>query len=239
MVNYSFSRFNEDLYGKEVKIHNTKNENTSEMKNEILYQTLKILLAYTNQSVFYEENNRKYRDYNLEKPLIAIFGQKVGSKTTSSSDNEKDIDSEVVEFLKAIGKVLTFDNEVKEILKNILQKSDDASFDVRFLKDFTKDENNNMDIEKIIVIMKKYGFCLADNETEGNTKIKIYNIKNGDRELGLKVGQEYFGLVYVGDTTKVIESIKNEENVEYKGDDIVTESLYNGMNKEGKLAMIV
>jgi len=97
IFDYSFKYFTGDLYGKDVVIDNTKEKT----KTEMLYHTLKLMLSYVNQALYYKDKKKELSEYNLENPLITIFGQKVNTKNSKVGVNDFDEvnPSEVLDFL--------------------------------------------------------------------------------------------------------------------------------------------
>lgn len=231
IFDYSFKYFTGDLYGKDVVIDNTKEKT----KTEMLYHTLKLMLSYVNQALYYKDKKKELSEYNLENPLITIFGQKVNTKNSKVGVNDFDEvnPSEVLDFLHTMWDILTFNEDIKEIIKNIVLNDDKIKITLSYLKQISKGNT-----DKIIGFIKEFVYLLNENEQENLNKILVYDIKNWNNELWLKVWDKYFGLIYVWTPKNIVDNIKND-NVVYKSEwDIATTSLYKKINN-GELSMII
>jgi len=114
--NYSYKFFKDDNYGKNFVLNNVSDKSSksisddSELNEE---QMIKILLSHVQQSLIFDsyKNNPQFKDYNIEKPLISIFWQKVQNKWKNkdwgkaSESDELDV-SEVNQFINFLWKVL-------------------------------------------------------------------------------------------------------------------------------------
>ena len=235
IFDYSFKYFTGDLYGKDVVIDNTKEKKDKDSKTQMLYHTIKLMLSYVNQALYYKDKKKELSDYNLENPLITIFGQRVNTKNSKVWANESvEVNpSEVLDFLHTMWDILTFSNDIKEIIKNIVSNDDKIKITLNYLKQVSK-----WDINKIIGFIKEFVYLLNENEKENLNKILVYDIKNWNNELWLKVWSKYFGLIYVWTPKNIVDNIKND-NVVYKPEwDIASTSLYKKINN-WELSMII
>ena len=104
--NYSYKFFRDDKYGKDFVLDNEKTVSSDELDEN---QMIKILLSHVQQSVIYNtyKSNSAFKEYNIEKPLITIFWQKVSNwKSKTASDSEELDVSEVNQFINFLWKIL-------------------------------------------------------------------------------------------------------------------------------------
>ena len=230
IFDYSFKFFTGDLYWKNVVIDNTKEKH----KKEYLYHTIKLMLSYVNQCLYYKDHRKEFSEFNLENPLITIFWQKVNTRNNVGINDGNEVDaSEVQEFLHVLWDILNFDKEIQDIIQNIVFKSENQKITLEYLK-----EKTNSNTAKIISFIKEFVYLLKEYEQENLKTIKVLDIKNGNNELWLKVWNEYFGLIYVWTPENIVKNIKHENVVHEPNGDIVSDSLYKRINN-GELSMII
>jgi len=182
---YSYKYFYLDGYGKDFSVLNVEQAKVSEQEfQETMFAAN--LLSFYEQVIIYEENKNLSREYNLEKPLWIFVGT-----TVTGKEEESDV-VQIVDFIRRTvkdeGWIIKKTNDIltgKTELKN-----DDAKdvFDDKF--GYLKD--NGFDIDD-----------LYKKVFSGKGSFGIYDLKNADGELGLKIGEnDYFGVINIGNVSK-------------------------------------
>ena len=214
VFDYSYKYFYLDGYGKDFSVLNVKQAKISEQDFQ---ETMFVanLLSFYEQLLVYEENKLTAEEYNLEKPLWIFVGT-----TVTGREEESDV-IQIVEFVR---RVMRDDAWVREKAKDILNGDtplkDDNGEDI-FKDRFDYLKRNGVDFDDV------YRRVFA-----GKGRFGIYELKNAEGELGLKVSEnEYFGVINIGD----VSSFKKQ--LEKKGisveQDAVSGSLFDDIKREG------
>ena len=218
IFDYSYRYFHGDGYGKDFYIINIK-EDVADNKTEILL--LSNLLSFYEQQKVFEEQAKALRPYNIEKPLWIFVGS-----TVKNHQNRSDVLT-VVQFLHHV-----LQNKrgwvVKTINKLIEGK---AGLVTPYGQDIFKDKfkylrENSMSPEKVYqdILTKVF-----HAETGGG--LHLCDIRGSSGEIGLKVGgtENYFGLIYIGDSSKFKKLVEeNGPGITFE-EDAFTDSLFNGI----------
>ncbi|MHA2636379.1 MAG: DEAD/DEAH box helicase family protein [bacterium JZ-2024 1] len=214
LFDYSYKYFYLDGYGKDFSVLNVKQINISEKEfQEGMF--IANLLSFYEQLLVYEVNKREALEYNLEKPLWIFVGT-----TVTGKQEESDV-IQIVEFIK---RVIQDGNWVKKWTEKILNG-----------KTNLKDENGEDIFENRFHYLKKNEIDFDDLYKQvfgGKGSLGLYELKNAEGEIGLKVGEnEYFGVINIGD----VSGFKKE--LEKKGisvnQDVISGSLFDDIKKEG------
>jgi len=203
IFDYSYRYFYGDGYGKDFRILNLRDE-TREEQTEILL--LGNLLSFYEQQRIFQEQADALRPYNLEKPLWVFVGSTVNAVYTENKQKRSDILT-VVRFLHHV-----LENKrgwvVKGIEKLLQGKSDlvtPEGMDI-FAGRFQHLRETGLTAQEL------YGDILTRLfHAAAGGGLHLCDIRAGAGELGLKAGgaEEYFGLIYIGDTPdfkKLVES---------------------------------
>ncbi|MBW9222514.1 DEAD/DEAH box helicase family protein [Methanothermococcus sp. SCGC AD-155-C09] len=218
IFDYSYKYFYKDGYGKDFYVYNIKSEKrdnkeyySQEKQNLLLTAGL---LSFYEQLAIFEECKDDFREYNIEKPLW-IF---VGSKVTG-----KGVNSDVVKVIKFIDEITKNKEQFKENVDKILSgKSgliNNEGNDI-FEDKFKFIRNLNLDTLIEDIYQKIFN---------GMGRLELYEIKNSDGEMGLKItGEKYFGVINVGDV-RALKKLISESKIEIK-EDHFTQSLFSNIN---------
>ena len=215
LFDYSYKYFYLDGYGKDFSVLNVKQAKISERDFQ---ETMFIanLLAFHEQLLVYEENRHLAAEHNLEKPLWIFVGT-----TVTGKEEESDV-IQIVEFLS---RVMKDEGWVRKRVKDILEGNTKL-----------KDEKNNEDVFKNrFSYLRTRGIELDDlykRVFAGKGSFGIYELKNAEGELGLKIGEnDYFGVINIGDVSGF------KKQLEKKGisveQDALSNSLFDDIKKEG------
>jgi len=214
IFDYSYKYFYLDGYGKDFSVLNIKQ---GKISDEEFQESMFIanLLSFYEQLLYYEENKDKAKEHNLEKPLWIFVG------TTVTGKEEE---SDVIQIVEFINRVIKNEDWVKRWTKDILEGNtklkDEDDRDV-FSSKFEYLRSREVDFDDLY--RKVFG---------GKGSLRIYELKNAEGELGLKIsGNEYFGVINIGDVSGF------KKQLEKKGisveQDAVSGSLFDDIKKEG------
>ena len=226
VFDYSYRYFYSDGFGKDFRILNLKEE-TQVDKTDILL--LGNLLAFYEQVRLYEEQGDALRPYNLEKPLWVFVGSTVNAVYTENKQPRSD--------------VLT----VARFLHRVLS---DRSWAVKTIQSVLKGKTSLVSADGQDIFAGRFPFLreagLADTPTAlyddllrrvfhatAAGGLHLCDIKSSAGELGLKAAgaEDYFGLIYIGDTSefkKLVEANAPEFALEQ---DAISDSLFERLNR--------
>ena len=207
VFDYQYLYFRNDGYGKDYHIMNLK-EAIKESDND-LYLT-GCLLTYYEQLKYYLDNKDKISDYLIEKPLMVFVGTTVVK--TENPDVVKIIlflenfISDKEKSKRNINKILKGNTGIKEKITGKDLFYNKFTY-IKAFYDYNDDNNANFKIfDDILKIIFSY------NKNTYKLHLSLYAIKsNNDEEIGIKIGdsEKAFAVVTVGDTSGLINSIKN------------------------------
>ena len=224
IFDYSYRYFYNDGYGKEFHILNLQQETTPSQTETLL---LANLLSFYQQKRVFAEQAPALRPYNLEKPLWVFVGSSVNAVHTENRQRRSDVLT-VAHFLHRL--LLNQGGWVTESIGWLLGGESDLfnqyGEDV-FADTFHYLRGRGMDAESMYRDILQSVFHAA-----GGGGLQLCDIRDSDGELGLKAAgaDEYFGLIYIGDTARfkgLVEADSTEIAIE---EDAFSRSLFEGIN---------
>lgn len=225
VFDYSYRYFHGDGYGKDFCILNLMEE-TTEDKTETLL--LGNLLSFYEQQQVFEEQAEALRPYNLENPLWVFVGSTVNAVYTEHKEKRSDVLT-VVRFLHHI-----LENKggwaIKTIKKLIDGKTGLFTPDG---KDVFEGKFNRLR-ETDLAPEAAYRDILAKTlHAPAGGGLHLCDIRGGAGELGLKASgaEDYFGLIYIGDTSTFKKLVEEDDSGMTLEEDAITGSLFDGVNK--------
>lgn len=227
IFDYSYRYFYGDGYGKDFRILNLREE-TTEDKTEILL--LGNLLSFYEQQRVFEERADELRPYNLEKPLWVFVGSSVNAIYSENRQKRSDVLT-VARFLHHL-----LENKrgwaVKAIRKILAGKSGLVTPDGQdiFAEKFTWLRDAGLDADDVYRdILSK----VLHAPTGGG--LHLCDMRGHPGELGLKASgaQEYFGLIYIGDTSAFKKLVEDDDAGIVLEEDAITNSLFASINEPG------
>jgi len=222
IFDYSYKYFYIDGYGKDFYVYNIKEDAYTEKQRDLLLTAS--LLSFYEQLIMYKKYDEELREYNIEKPLWIFVGSRVKGKG---------LNSDVVRIIQFIDKIIKDENYLKENIRKILEgKSglvDNEGNDI-FNEKF--DFIRNFQVEDIVDDIYR-------NVFNGTGRLELYEIKNAEGEIGLKVPTEekYFGVINVGDVHSLRKLIEGSE-IEVR-EDHFSSSLFFGINENNSTINIL
>ncbi len=234
LFDYSYKYFFGDGFGKDFEVLNLKSETNEEQTRTLL---LANLLAFHQQKRAFQTKSDAMLRYHLADPLWVF----VGSTVNKSKDNKQAKESDVLTVVKFLDDVLRnqrgwVQKGIKRILDGKSGIEDEGGHDV-FAGRFKPLTDWNDDAETIHRDLLKRIFHAASGG-----RLHVGDIKGKAGELGLKVSgaEQYFGLVYIGDTASFKELIEEQcPDVEVEEDEIA-EGLFENIKKpESPINMLI
>ena len=222
LFDYSYKYFYGDGYGKDFEVLNLRHETTDEQTQTLL---LANLLAFHEQKRAFHTKPEAMTRYHLADPLWVFVGSTVNTGRQAEG-------SDVLTVVKFLDSFLRNERGwVQKAIKRILDgnsgienEGGDDVFAARFkkLKEWSKDAG------KIHNDLLKFIFHSASKG-----RLHVGDIKGKTGELGLKVSgaENYFGLVYIGDTASFKTLIEEQcPEVEVEEDEIA-EGLFENIKR--------
>ena len=222
---YSYRYFHGDGYGKDFRVLNLKQETTEEQTETLLMGNM--LSFYEQQRVF-EEQAEALRPYSLERPLWVFVGSTVNAVYTESGHKRSDVLT-VVRFLHHVLENKR-DWAVRTIKKLLAGKTGlttpdgrdvfEGKFEFLSVSGFSPEEVYQEILNKVLHAPAAGGLHLCD-------------IRGSTGEIGLKAGgaEDYFGLIYIGDTSAFKKLVEEDASGTMLEEDAVIGSLFGSIGK--------
>jgi hypothetical protein len=234
VFDYSYRYFYGDGYGKDFRILNLRGD-ADDSKTELLL--LGNLLSFYEQQLIFERQAEALRPYNLEKPLWVFVGSTV--KAVYSEHGQKR--SDVLTVARFLHHVLenTRGWALKGIDKILGERSGLATehgmdlFAARF--PFLREQRKSAEAIYRDILKRIFHAPAAGG-------LHLCDIRGASGELGLKAAgaADYFGLIYVGDTSEFKKLVERDNAGITIEQDALSGSLFNGINRqESGLNMLI
>jgi hypothetical protein len=225
VFDYSYRYFHGDGYGKDFRILNLKEE-TTEGKTETLL--LGNLLSFYEQHRVFEEQGDALRPYNLEKPLWVFVGSSVNAVYTEDKEKRSDVLT-VARFLHHLleNKRGWAVKAIKKLLDGKTGLVDPDGQDV-FADKFQYLRTAGTDAEATY-----QGILAKVLHTPAGGGLHLCDLRGRAGELGLKASgaEDYFGLIYIGDTSTFKKLVETDDSGIVLEEDAITDSLFEGINE--------
>jgi hypothetical protein len=225
VFDYSYRYFYGDGYGKDFRILNLRDE-TDDEKTELLL--LGNLLSFYEQICLYQEEYEELRPYNLEKPLWVFVGSTVNAVYTRNNQKRSDVLT-VARFLHHV--LENRQNWVIEALKKLLRGNSGlitANGSDVFAGRFPYlNEKGKKPSELYFDILNRVFHAPAGGG------LHVASVKNNAGELGLKAAgaDQYFGLIYIGDTPEFKKLLEEDKSGIVLEEDAISDSLFEKINR--------
>ena len=221
---YSYRYFYGDGYGKDFHILNLQRETTADRTDRLL---LGNLLSFCEQQLVFADRAEAFRPYNLARPLWVFVGGSVNAVYTKNRQLRSDILT-VVRFLhRLLGHADWATGAIAELLEGRSGLRDADGNDIfadkfEYLRGRDSATVYRDILKKVLHASAGSGLHLCD-------------IRGSAGEIGLKVGgaEDYFGLIYIGDTTKFKNLVAADNAGIALEEDAFAGSLFDGINEPG------
>jgi hypothetical protein len=216
---YSYRYFHGDGYGKDFRVLNLKQETTEEQTESLL---LGNLLSFYEQQRMFEAQEEALRPYNLERPLWVFVGSTVNAVYTEGGQKRSDVLT-VVRFLHHV-----LENKrgwAVRTIKKILQGKSGLTTDGRdvFEGKFEFIRASGFSPEKVYQELS----CNVLHAPVAGA-LHLCDMRGSAGEIGLKAGgaEEYFGLIYIGDTSAFKKLVEEDASGISLEEDAISGSLF-------------
>ena len=220
---YSYRHFYNDGYGKDFRILNLLNETTDEQTQRLL---LGNMLSFYEQRLVYQEQADDLRSYNMDKPLWVFVGRSVNVVSTVRGKPQSDVLT-VANFLhRFLSQPAWATQAIDEIMRGQSRLRDDIGRDI-FADKFSYLRGHKISSAEIHANMLE-----TILHANGSSALHLCDIRGSEGELGFRAGnaQDYFGLVYIGDTSKFKNLVRERSPDIVVEDDVFSGSLFDSIN---------
>ncbi len=223
---YSYRYFYDDGYGKDFHILNLQRETTADRTDTLL---LANLLSFYEQQLVFAEQRAAFRPYNLARPLWVFVGGSVNAVYTENRQPRSDILT-VVRFLH---RLLANAGWATDAIAQLLAGNSDLR-DAEG-KDVFADKFDYLHTRRTEAAEVYRDILTKVLHTSAGGGLHLCDIRGSNGEIGLKVGgaEDYFGLIYIGDTTKFKNLVAADNAGMVVEEDAFAGSLFDGINEPG------
>jgi hypothetical protein len=226
LFDYSYKYFYGDGYGKDYRILNLADDKDEGVRRRYLTACL---LTFYQQLRLYRDKPEEFRPFLIERPLWVFVG---GSVNAVRSENKRKV-SDVVDILLFLARFVGRREESIETIKRLLegqsgllvqQKRDIFTGAFQYLNTL---DTLGRDPQKVFDDILRLVF-----NAPTAAKLHVVNLKGTDGEVELRLGNnDAFGLINVGDASKLCELCKKHEELDVK-DNVFSGSLFRTLNDE-------
>lgn len=210
LFDYSYRYFYEDGYGKDYRIFNIPQ---SQAELEFLYLSA-CLLSFYQQLRLYRERKLQYASYNIEKPLWVFVGASV-SKAAAVTGSDFETVTDIVRVLRFFDEFLAKPELAIKAVDCLLNEKtttgllDSKGHDI-FHGAFLYLRSCLRHGESVNAMHTDILGSLFNNRAGG--QLQVLRLKGDAGELVLKAGdgQDYFGLINVGDPLGLSKHIEDK-----------------------------
>ncbi|PWH18788.1 MAG: restriction endonuclease subunit R [Anaerolineae bacterium] len=195
LFDYSYRYFYGDGFGKDFRILNLRDETRPDQTDTLL---LGNLLSFYEQVRLYEEQTDALRPYNLEKPLWVFVGSTVNAVYTENKQPRSDVLT-VTRFLhRFLSERKWAVATIEAVLKGKTGLASPDGSDVFAGRFPALREAGLLPARLYEDILQRIFHAPAGGG------LHLCDIKSSPGELGLKAAnaEDYFGLIYIGDTSE-------------------------------------
>ena len=229
---YSYRHFYNDGYGKDFHILNLQQDNAPDQTDALLMANL---LSFYEQQLVFAEQKRELRPYGLEKPLWVFVGGSVNAPKKDSDLLRSDILT-VVRFLhRVLSDPLWSVDAIDRLLNgksgllNPIDGRDILADKFEYLRRGAADAST------------VYRDALASVMHTVGGGLQLCDLRGSEGELGLKAdgGDDYFGVIYIGDTTAFKRLVENDGAGVVVIDDALQGSLFDRINEPDSTVQVL
>jgi len=176
----------------------------------------------------YIKSEEQLSEFNIENPLWVFVGSSVSKE-----------DSDIQQVVKFLAWFLNNENQAKAWIKDLVANKArilDTKERNIFHNRFTPLMGTGRDEDQIYLDILKRLF----NTTYTGQRLIVVNLKGSKGELALRVGtSEPFGLINVGDSSKLYKALDEEPSFDYIADDFAKTLFHTINDKDSKLHILI
>ena len=224
VFDYSFRYFHGDGYGKDFRVLNLQQDTVEEQTDLLL---LGNLLSFYEQQRLFEDKADAIRPYLLEKPLWTFVGSTVNAVYTEQKKQRSDVMT-IARFLHRA--LLNERGWVTKKIRSLLNGN----------TDLTTENGQDVFHEKFPYLREAgispqecYSDILARTfRARSGGRLHLCSIKGSAGEFGLKASgaDRYFGVIYIGDTSKFKKVLEEDDTNIALEEDAISSSLFERIN---------
>ena len=229
---YSYRYFYNDGYGKDFRVLNLQQDDAPDQTDTLLMANL---LSFYEQQLIFTEQEKELKPYNLSRPLWTFVGGSVNAVYRESGKPRSDIFI-VVSFLH---RVLSEPGWAVDAIDRLL-KGESGLLDATNGRDILAERfeflrHRGADASTV------YHNALARVMHAGSGGLQLCDLRGSEGELGLKAdgSDEYFGVIYIGDTPAFKRLIEAENTGVAVTEDALQRSLFDGINEPGSTVEVL
>ncbi|MHA1521716.1 MAG: DEAD/DEAH box helicase family protein [Promethearchaeota archaeon] len=208
IFDYRYRYFYMDGFGKDFEIFNLSNleiVNHHDEYDEVYLTTA--LLSFYQQKIYSINHSGVIKQFHISNPLMVFVGSKVLGRKYQS---------DILQVIKFLSRFVSQVNHFSKILTNILKednsrndhRQDDYKQDIfqdhfAYLKEFINQKTLNL--ENLHANMLE---VLFNSISPG--KCRLTELVNADGEIGLSLGDSFFGVINIGDTVSFLKLIRSK-----------------------------
>ncbi len=224
IFDYSYRYFHGDGYGKDFRVLNLREQTTDDITETLMMGNL---LSFYQQKRLFRTREEELRPYNLEKPLWVFVGGTVNAVYTRNKKKRSDV-LDVVRFFHHVlenrrnWSVRTIKKLTEGKTKLVSPYGQDV-FEGKF------DYINDLGLKAGDI----YRNILAEIfQTPSGGGLHLCDIRGAEGEIGLKAasGEDYFGVIYIGDTREFRKLADKDDAGMTIEEDAISDSLFDGIN---------
>ena len=221
---YSYRHFYNDGYGKDFHILNLQQDNATDQTDTLLMANL---LSFYEQQLVFAEQEKDLRPYNLSRPLWTFVGGSVNAVYQESGKPRSDILT-VVRFLHRVLSEPGWSVDAIDRLLNGKSGLLNAIDGQNLLADkFEYLRSRAADASTV------YRDALARVMHASGGGLQLGDLRGSEGELGLKAdgSNDYFGVIYIGDTTAFKRLVQTGVAGVVVTEDVLQASLFDRINE--------
>lgn len=230
IFDYSYKHFYNDGYGKDYRIYNLKNAAINE-ESRLLYLT-GCLLSFYQQKKCFKEYASDLAPFRIENPLLVFVGNSV---TKVSKDEDL---SDVEDVIMFIDQFVRNKRQTVHRISLVIQQNT-GLIDAKGVDIFSHDFNmlyelnggTTPDAHALYEDVMHLLFNAVTNADE--PRLHLDHLSKAG-EIAMRIGEDgdYFGVISIGDTAKLIKSCESK-GVVTKNESFNNDSLFGSINHKG------
>lgn len=237
LFDYSYKYFYNDGYGKDYRIYNLKDTNISE-DSRLLYLT-GCLLSFYQQKKCFLEYGKELAPFRIENPLLVFVGNSVNKA------NKDESLTDVEDVIMFIDQFVRYKRQTVQRINLVVQQNT-GLIDAKGIDIFSHDFNplyelnggNTPDGQVLFEDILHLLFNTTSHADE--PRLHLDHLSKAG-EIGMRIGEDgdYFGVISIGDTTKLIKSCETK-GVVTKSESFNNDSLFESINrKDSKINVLI
>ena len=222
---YSYRHFYNDGYGKDFHILNLQQDNAPDQTDTLLMANL---LSFYEQQLVFAEQDVALRPYNLSRPLWTFVGGSVNAVYQESGKPRSDILT-VVQFLH---RVLSDSTWATDTIGKLLA-GQSGLIDADNSQDIFADKFDYLRHRPTNAATLYQDALARVMHAAGSGGLQLSDLRGSEGELGLKAdgSDDYFGVIYIGDTTAFKRLVEADDAGIVIAEDALQGSLFDHINE--------